>query len=146
MATSPPLTILIVEDEPLIGLDVEEALELAGFGTLLLACPIQASELLKAGASAFAGLVTDIRLGTNLTGWDLGRAARGQQGNFPVVYMSGDSAHDHCIYGVPDSIMVQKPFVSAQIVTAITALLNALPATAAEQFVLPIAPLDANVR
>ena len=132
MATIPILTILIVEDEPLIGLDVQEGLELAGFGTRFVSCPGEALELLKAGASAFAGLVTDIRLGTTLTGWDLGRAARGQQGNFPVVYMSGDSAHDHCIHGVPDSVMIQKPFVSAQIVTAITGLLNDLPAATPE--------------
>jgi DNA-binding response OmpR family regulator len=128
MATVSLPTILIVEDEPLIGLDVQDGLESAGFDTQFVTCPIEAIELLKAKVSTFAGLVTDIRLGATLTGWDLARAARGHQGNFPVVYMSGDSAHEHCIHGVPDSVMIQKPFVTAQIVTAITALLNAQPA------------------
>lgn len=132
MDTSSLLTILIVEDEALIGVDVQDGLDSAGFGTLLVACPNEASELLKADVSVFAGLVTDIHLGTTLTGWDVARVARAQQGDFPIVYMSGDSAHVHCVHGVPDSVMVQKPFVSAQIVTAITALLNAQPAAAPE--------------
>ena len=127
MLSGPVHTILIVEDEPLIGLDVQEGLESAGFGTLFVACPFEATALLEAGVTAFAGLITDIRLGTTITGWDVARAARRKAPGFPVVYMSGDSAIDHRIHGVPDSIMVQKPFVIAQIVTAITGLLNGLP-------------------
>jgi hypothetical protein len=41
--------------------------------------------------------------------------------------MSGDSAGDHTSQGVPDSIMVQKPFAAAQIVTAVSTLINKLP-------------------
>jgi hypothetical protein len=42
----------------------------------------------------------------------------------PVVYMSGDSAHEWGSRGVPESVMVAKPFVTVQIITAITTLLN----------------------
>ncbi len=42
----------------------------------------------------------------------------------PVVYMSGDSAHEWTVKGVPNSVMVSKPFVIAQIITAISSLLN----------------------
>lgn len=38
--------------------------------------------------------------------------------------MSGDSAHEWTAQGVPNSVMVSKPFVVAQIITAISTLLN----------------------
>jgi hypothetical protein len=38
--------------------------------------------------------------------------------------MSGDSAREWSANGVPESIMLQKPFVLAQLITAITTLLN----------------------
>jgi hypothetical protein len=41
---------------------------------------------------------------------------------FPVVYMSGDSAED---WGSKNSIMLAKPFAPAQLVTAVSQLLNA---------------------
>jgi hypothetical protein len=41
--------------------------------------------------------------------------------------MSGDSAHEHTVQGVPDSVMLQKPFAPAQLITAIATLLNAVP-------------------
>lgn len=127
MARASQLLILVVEDECLIGLNVQDALEAAGFGTQFVNCPIEATALLEAEDSTFAGLVTDIRLGVAMTGWDLALVARGQRENFPVVYMSGDSAQDHCLFGVPNSVMVQKPFDSCQIVTAMSALLNVQP-------------------
>ena len=41
-----------------------------------------------------------------------------------VVYISGDSAHEWDSQGVPNRVMVKKPFVAAQIITAISMLLN----------------------
>ncbi len=38
--------------------------------------------------------------------------------------MSGDSAYDWSANGVPESIMLRKPFVFAQLITALTTLLN----------------------
>ena len=129
MVSSSLLNILIVEDETLIGLDVQEGLEAAGFGALWVACPLAATALLEARHPTFAALVTDIRLGSKMTGWDVAHFARKKQDSLPVVYMSGDSAHDHDAFGVPDSVMIQKPFVIAKIVTALTALLNRRPAS-----------------
>lgn len=42
----------------------------------------------------------------------------------PVVYISGDSAHEWPVKGVPKSVMVPKPFAVAQIITAVPILLN----------------------
>jgi hypothetical protein len=50
--------------------------------------------------------------------------------SFPVVYMSGDSAEDWASQGVPNSIMLSKPFAPAQLVTAVSQLLNAGTSTA----------------
>jgi hypothetical protein len=41
-----------------------------------------------------------------------------------MVYMSGDSAHEWDAQGVPNSIMLTKPFVTAQVITALSNLLN----------------------
>jgi DNA-binding response OmpR family regulator len=119
--------ILLVEDEPLIGLSLQDAVEAAGFLTQLLNCGVDAEAALNDAAVAYSGLVTDIRLGSRISGWDLGRLAREKHANIPVIYMSGDSAIEHGSRGVPGSIMVQKPFAPAQIVTAITTLLNDKP-------------------
>ena len=43
---------------------------------------------------------------------------------FPVVYMSGARAVDWPSKGVPNSIMLAKPFAPAQLVTAVSQLLN----------------------
>ena len=53
--------------------------------------------------------------------------AREASPNLPIVYISGDSAVEHSAQGVPDSMMIQKPFVGAQVVTALATLLNAKP-------------------
>jgi hypothetical protein len=43
----------------------------------------------------------------------------------PVVYVTGFYIEDWASQGVPKSIIVQKPFAPAQIITAISSLLNA---------------------
>ena len=79
-----------------------------------------------------AGLITDIRMGGGITGWDVARHARELAPTFPVVYMSGDSAGDWAAQGVPNSAILQKPFAVAQLVTAISHLLNEAAKGAAE--------------
>jgi hypothetical protein len=43
--------------------------------------------------------------------------------------MSGKDADDWASKGVPNSIMLAKPFAPAQLVTAVSQLLNASPPT-----------------
>jgi DNA-binding response OmpR family regulator len=75
----------------------------------------------------FRALVADINLGDKIDGWDVSRHAREVDPNFPVVYMSGNDAGDWASKGVPNSIMLAKPFAPAQLVTAVSQLLNANP-------------------
>ncbi|HEV2567087.1 response regulator transcription factor [Sphingomonas sp.] len=121
------VTILLVEDESLIALNLQEALEEAGFAV----CHVPDGECAFAAIDAceanVAGVITDIQLGGDVDGWAVARHARELIPHVPVIYVSGDSAHQHTVSGVPNSIMVQKPFASVQIITAISTLLNAFP-------------------
>jgi CheY-like chemotaxis protein len=43
---------------------------------------------------------------------------------FPVIYMTGAAADQWASQGVPGSILLEKPFAPAQLITAISQLLN----------------------
>lgn len=117
--------LLIVEDEAVIRLLVEDALGDGGYEVASATTGAEAIEFLENPAQQFAGIVTDVRLGGHLTGWDIARHARELNTEICVVYVSGDSGDEWRSQGVPGSIFIQKPFAAAQIVTAISTLLNA---------------------
>lgn len=123
----PTISILLVEDEPIIAAALQDSLEEAGFSIRHVESGAEAFTLINEHGAGVSGLITDIRLGDGPDGWDLARHARELAPTIPVVYMSGDSAHEHSARGVPDSIMLQKPFAAAQLVIAISTLLNAVP-------------------
>ena len=120
--------ILVVDDDPLLQRIAEEALRDGGFETVVAASGEKAVELLETANGKYRALVTDINLGRDrMNGWDVARHAREIDAKFPVVYMSGDSAEDWSARGVPDSIMLSKPFAPAQLVTAVSQVLNNVP-------------------
>jgi len=117
--------ILVVEDEPLILADIEAALLDGGYEVLCCGTADQAMLHLENADEAPAGLITDIRLpGEQLSGWDIAHRARELSPEIGVIYMSGDSGGDWASKGVPESTFIQKPFASAQVVTAISTALN----------------------
>lgn len=118
--------VLLVEDEFLIAELVEDALVKAGYAVHREATGDKAIEQLD-GTKHFAGLVTDIRLPGQVTGWDIAHHARTLDQEIVVVYTSGDSGHEYKAEGVPGSTFVQKPFVPDQITTAVSMLLNKQP-------------------
>jgi DNA-binding response OmpR family regulator len=124
--------ILVVEDDHLVQSVVEDSLSEGGFEIALASSGENAVELLNASDGKYRALVTDINLGRGgIDGWDVARHAREIDPNFPIVYMSGKDTEDWASKGVPNSIMLAKPFAPAQLVTAVSQLLNASP---------PIAP------
>jgi len=133
LALSKSLSVLLVEDELLILETLQDALEQAGFSVLAVPSGFAALELLSEGVEDLAGLVTDIRLGVGPSGWDLARQARRSRHDLPIIYMTGDSAADWPVEGVPRSLVVQKPFASGQIVTALSTLLTSADTGAASQ-------------
>jgi DNA-binding NtrC family response regulator len=116
--------VVLVEDEAMIRMIVQDALEEAGFEVAPAGSVQEALSVLGQGKLAIGALVTDIRLGAGPDGWEIARHARTARPDLPVVYMSGDSAADWPSQGVPQSQVVQKPFAVAQIVTAVTNLMN----------------------
>jgi two-component system, OmpR family, response regulator len=69
-------------------------------------------------------LVTDVNLGDGLNGWEVARRIREKEADFPVVYITASSADEWTAHGVPNSVLISKPFAPAQIVTALSNLLN----------------------
>jgi DNA-binding response OmpR family regulator len=117
--------ILVVEDDHLLQSVVEDSLIDGGFEIVIASSGENAVELLDAFEGKYRALVTDINLGRErIDGWDVARHAREIDPNFPIVYMSGKDADDWASKGVPNSIMLAKPFAPAQLVTAVSQLLN----------------------
>jgi DNA-binding response OmpR family regulator len=119
--------VLVVEDETLILMDIEVALEEAGFAVTGVASAESALTAFGAEPEKFKALVTDVRLGLGKSGWDLAREIRAAKPALPVIYISGDSDVHWPSEGVPNSIMIPKPFFMPQIITAISTLLNGQP-------------------
>jgi CheY-like chemotaxis protein len=119
------VVILVVEDDELIQGVVEDALAEGGFEIALASSGEEAIELLNAEDPVCRALVTDINLAKNkMDGWAVARHARENKPDMPVVYMTGEAADDWASQGVPNSILITKPFAPAQLVTAISQLLN----------------------
>ena len=119
-----PVILVVEDEEPLQGI-VQDALKDGGFDLVTTASAEQALALFNSGVVKYAALVTDINLVSGMTGWDLAREVRETDRSFPVVYMTGAAADQWGSQGVPNSILLQKPFAPAQLVTAISRLLNA---------------------
>jgi len=116
--------ILLIEDEPLILMDVEAALIEEGFEVVTATDGMLAVEAFDADPSRIDAVVTDIRIGKGPSGWEIGHHVRKAVPTMPVVYMSGDSSHQWEAQGVPHSVMVPKPYVHSQITTALATLMN----------------------
>ena len=119
-----PILLLVVEDEPAIQILMEDVLKDAGFAVRVATYGNEAITILDDESAQLVGLITDVRLGQGVIGWDVARHARESNPESAVVYVTGDSAADWAAYGVPKSLLLPKPFANAQLVTAITNLLN----------------------
>jgi DNA-binding response OmpR family regulator len=128
------IVVLVVEDDQLVQSVVGDCLNDAGFEAVLASSGENAVELLDAAEGKYRALVTDINLGPEkIDGWLVARHAREIDPNVPVVYMSGKEVDEWASAGVPNSIMLAKPFAPAQLVTAVSQLLNASPPTPAAE-------------
>ena len=116
--------VLIVEDDPLVQDIVEDALREGGFETAIAPSAEEAVTLLKARAAHYRALVTDINLKGRMNGWEVAKQAREIDPAFPIIYMTGAAGGEWASHGVPNSILLEKPFAPAQVVTAVSQLLN----------------------
>lgn len=118
-----PVILVVEDDEPVQSL-VEEALREGGFDPAIAPSGEEAVTLLQGVRSEYRALVTDIVLRGRIDGWEVAKRARQIDPEFPVIYMSGAAAAEWPFKGVPNSIMLSKPFAPAQLVTAVSRLLN----------------------
>ena len=123
-----PIILVIEDDQDIQGI-IEDALTEGGFETAIAASGEEAVTLLQGDNTRYRALVTDIKLLGRIDGWEIAQKAREIEPDFPVLYMSGAEAANWASKGVPNSIMLTKPFAPAQLVTAVAQLINgALPA------------------
>jgi DNA-binding response OmpR family regulator len=121
MSESP--SILVVEDEyPLQGV-LECALADAGFASDILSSGEEAMTVFLARGRHHKALVTDVYLGGKLNGWDLARRMREKEPTLPVVYITGGAgAALWKSQGVPNSVLLEKPFQPERLVAALMRL------------------------
>jgi len=126
-----PICVLLAEDEPLVQVFSQDVLESGGYGVVAVSNGREALIAIDDQRHEFAGLVTDIRLRHGPNGWEVARHARELNPLIAVVYITGDSAAEWAANGVPNSMILQKPFSDAQLITALSTLLNDASATPA---------------
>ena len=113
-------TILFVEDEPLLGELMTEALTDKGFEVQAVPDAGGALRYLLSGAEVDV-LFTDIDLGDGMDGAQLAKLAREMRPGLPIVYASGRRGM-HDIATVPDSVFLPKPYSLNQVDATIAAL------------------------
>src|SRR5882672_12949376 len=101
-------TILLVEDEPLLGELMTEALTEKGFDVRAVSDAGGALRVLLSGVEVDI-LFTDIDLGSGMDGAQLAQLAREMRPRLPVVYASGRRTMEQ-FAAVPDSIFLPKPY------------------------------------
>jgi DNA-binding response OmpR family regulator len=121
------LLILVIEDDQQVQAVVEEALTDGGFEPAITPSGEEAVTLLRGNKDKYRALVTDINLGGQMNGWEVAKQARELDPKFPVLYMTGAAADQWASHGVPNSVLLIKPFAPAQLVTAVSNLLNTGP-------------------
>ena len=117
--------ILVVEDDQEVQGIVEDALIEGGFEPAIAPSGEEAVTLLKGRKTSYRALVTDVSLRGTMDGWQVAKQAREIDREFPIIYITGGGADQWPVRGVPNSILLEKPFAPAQLVTAVSQLLNA---------------------
>jgi len=120
--------VLLVEDEPLIGELMTEALIDQGFEVHSAPDAREALRHLLSGAHVDI-LFTDIDLGGGMDGASLGQLAREMRPKLPIVYTSGRCAPDQ-IAAVPGSAFLSKPYSLETVRKTLAQMVgsNAIPA------------------
>ena len=103
------ISVLVVEDEALIGEMIKSMLADDGFDVHLSADANDALRYLKSGKPVDV-LFTDIDLPGEMDGGSLARCARELKPDLPVVYASGKASGVRHVAKVPGSIFLQKPY------------------------------------
>ena len=116
--------VLVVEDDQQIQTIVEDALTEGGFEPAIAPSGEEAVTLLRGNKGSYRALVADVNLRGRMDGWEVAKQAREIDPEFPVIYMTGAGAGKWPSRGVPNSILLEKPFQPAQLIGAVSQLRN----------------------
>ena len=114
-----PVTVLVVEDEPLLCELMVDELKTLGFVVLRATTGEEALRLID-GDEPVDVLFTDIRLPGALDGWDVAEKFRDRNPSGPVIYTTGYSGTP--ARRVSQSAFMPKPYRPAAIVKEIRRL------------------------
>ena len=110
--------ILIVEDEPLIGMALKNCFERGGARVQWVKSDTAAQHALDTGDRPFDLLVLDVDLGPGSTGFDVARYARRLNEDVGIIFSSGSPPDWLDILGVAGAMFVPKPCTEAAMLTA----------------------------
>ena len=113
------MRVLVVEDETLVLFTLEAELSRAGFEVVMASDPAGACARLDEEGAELAGLVVDLNLSADETGFDVARHARSIKPDIAVIYSSGNDPHPWGDQGVKDSVFFAKPILSARVADAL---------------------------
>jgi CheY-like chemotaxis protein len=119
--TTPPV-ILIVEDEWILRAELADAL-IAESWCVIEAPSGEHALTHLAGDRQFDLVVTDVRLGGSVLGWEVAAAWRKRSPYGPVIYVSANNPEDP--RRMPDSIFLGKPVVLPLFIQSCRKLLRA---------------------
>ena len=123
-------SVLVVENEVLIRLELGEVFRQTGFTVAVVGDASDAIAALEASISKVRALVTDINLGSGeLSGWEVARRARLLNPAIPVVYLTGRGTDEWAAYGVPHSVLLTKPCSLYDVTDAVARLMVNVPFT-----------------
>lgn len=126
MTNPQSLLVFVVDDDETVSIIIKEALVDGGFSVTIANNAEQAMTMLDSKDIDYSALITDVKIGSEeITGWDIAKKSREINPSIPVVYMTGSEGHEWNSRGVPNSLLLIKPFAMAQVVTAVSQLLTA---------------------
>lgn len=128
VATGRSHRILVVEDEPLIGLSFKDCLERAGHEVVWVQSDQAAYTALQGHGRAFEIVILDIDLGVGTTGFDIARTARGIFPDVGVIFSSGSPPDWIRTFGVDQALFLPKPCTESGLLTAVSTLGDQLSA------------------
>ena len=107
---------------------IRDALEEGGFSVVQATTAEQALEMLDAEGADYKSLITDVNLGSR-TPHGMGRRSPcpGNQPRHPRYLYDRRQRKRMGGQGVPNSVLLVKPFAPAQVETAVSHLLNVGP-------------------
>jgi DNA-binding NtrC family response regulator len=103
-------TVLLVEDEALIGLCTGDLLQAEGFSVIGAASPAEAIAILDERGDDVSSLFVDINLASGASGFELARDVRVRRPGIGVLYTSGVQPRDFESQCVPGARFIEKPY------------------------------------